>query len=442
MFGPYLDTVRVSEAENLTVTREAFSASEAEKSTAVSRKERAMLLPTSEQSFLWHLKLIDDAKEKIDFMVYQNYSQDYTIYHYAALIRAADRGVKVRIITDGKMGEPGGTVAEIWELLQNHNNIEVYLFNPLDFLVPSGLMVFMHDKLTVVDGKVLICGGANMGTAAYLANLDMEVMITNGGENGAAAQALAYYEKMLGSRLTKRKRSKKTDKAALQKYDDLLSEFYGKSEIANEKVDYSEIGVPVDKCTVLSNRITSGKKPPIILKAIENLAKTAEKATFITPYLLLSQGKIDRLREIASKTPHFRIITNSLYNTRNIGYAAYRANRAAYVDKSIELLEFQEENQSHAKIYTFDGRYSVIGSFNSDERSAHIDTETVVIIDSEEFTSRLDEYIRENYVEKSLQVGENNEYIPSDAVKEGDVPGSKVALYRFLGFLNAFIYLL
>ena len=91
-------------------------------------------------------------------------------------------------------------------------------------------------------------------------------------------------------------------------------------------------------------------------------------------------------------------------------------------------MEYQADNQLHAKMFTFDNRYSIIGSFNLDERSAHIDTESVVIIDSPAFTAQLDDYINDTFVVNSLQVGMNNEYLPSDTVKSHDVP-AKRSLY-------------
>ncbi len=439
---PYTVTLNVSAADNARLTRAALSATQTDINRDEAAKERALLMPTSEQSFYRRLRLVEDARKSIDYMVYDTYEQRWSYHYYTALVRAADRGVKVRIVLDGKMGRLTGELATIGNIVSNHNNIELYYFNKINIFDPAGLMVLMHDKATIVDGDKLIVGGVNMGTGAYLANYDMEVMITNSGENGVAGQAERYFEQIIASDLSTRIKSKKVDLRAKAEYERQYSEFYDNSEMATAEVDYSTQGVAIDKATFVSNKITSGKKPPIILQAIYNLMESSKKTVAVTPYTLLENDKKAKLRALAAKNDEFTIITNSLYNTRNVGYADYYHTREQYLNKNIKLLEYQADNQLHAKMFTFDNRYSIIGSFNLDERSAHIDTESVVIIDSPAFTAQLDDYINDTFVVNSLQVGMNNEYLPSDTVKSHDVPAKKkfiYGLYSTLGIIRCLI---
>lgn len=439
---PYTVTLNVSPADNARLTRAAFSATQQEISRDDADKERALLLPTSEQSFYRRLRLVEDAKESIDYMVYDTYEQEWSYYYYTALVRAADRGVKVRIVLDGKMGRLSGSLKTIGNIVSNHKNIELYYFNPINLLDPAGLMALMHDKVTVVDGRILIVGGVNMGTGAYLANFDMEVMITNSGAEGAAGQAKRYFEKMIANDLCERIVSKKVDYRAKAEYERKYIEFYENSEFATAEVDYSKLGVAIDKATFVSNKISAEKKPPIILQAVYNMMESSQKTVVVTPYTLLENDKKAKLRSLAAKNDEFKLITNSLYNTRNVGYADYYHTRESYIDKNITLLEYQAKNQLHAKMFTFDGRYSIIGSFNLDERSAHIDTESVVVIDSPTLTAQLDSYIDETFVANSLQVGSNNEYLPSDTVKSHSVPTKKrfiYGIYSALGIIRCLI---
>lgn len=101
------------------------------------------------------------------------------------------------------------------------------------------------------------------------------------------------------------------------------------------------------------------------------MMESTSKSIVITPYTLLENDKIRRLRSAAASNDRFRLITNSLYNSKNVGYADYYYNREKYLNSNIKVLEFQQKYQLHAKIYSFYDRYSVIGSFNLDERSAH-----------------------------------------------------------------------
>lgn len=440
---PYMGKVKISEADAARVSVGALSASDEEVSRADAQKERALLMPTvASDTFYRRLHLIADAQKTVDCMIHFNYDDIGPELYYAALMDAADRGVKVRIILDGKQGVMKGRHEDLQQLLQNHNNICVYYFNPVNIWKPAGLNTLLHDKVTIVDNDKLIIGGANMGMGAYNNNFDMEVMITNSGDGGSAGQATRYYESMLNSGLAKRKTSKKADYSAKQRY---LTQFYDKyAEYENEygDVDYATQGVAVNKITVLSNPVTDGKKSPIILEAIFGLAENSSDTTLVTPYALLEGDKRARLRAAAAKNSRFRLVTNSLYNTRNAAYSCYRHNREEYICDDIELWEYQADDQLHAKIAVFDKRYSIIGSFNLDERSAHIDTETVAIIDSEEFAVGVEEYIDQTFIGNGLRVGADNKYIPSDTVTAGEVPKSKKRLYDFYNALMSLVFYL
>ena len=427
--APYTAHVSVNAADRARVSRQALSATADMISADESTKERALLMPSGEQSFCRRLRSVDDAKETIDYMIYDSYEQDYSYYFYAALLDAADRGVKVRIVVDGKLGKLSGSLDTLGRLLQNHNNIEFYYFNMINLLDPSGLLVLLHDK-------VIIVGGVNMGTGAFLGNYDMEVMISNGAENGCCGAIARYFDGLIANELTARIVSDFVDLAAKTRYIDAYREFYGRSELATAEIDYKTQGVAVDKATFLTNEVSADKKSPIILQAVYNLTENSQKATFVTPYALLENDKKREIKRLAASCSDFTLVTNSLYNTRNVAYADYYYTRKAYIDDDIRLLEYQAYDQLHAKMFTFDGRYSIIGSFNLDERSAHIDTESVVVIDSPAFTAIVDEYIEKTFIANSLQVGKNNEYLPSDAVAPHDVPASKRFKYMLYGALG------
>lgn len=438
---PYMDSVTVSAQDDAALTRAAFTAAAEQSETADADKERALLMPTSADSFYRRLYLIEGAQKTVDHMVFTAFKGSFSLYYYTALLRAADRGVKVRIIVDGKLGKPDKDLAQIGRLIQNHNNIEMYYFNPFNIWRPMGLMTLLHDKVTIVDGDKMIVGGVNMGTSSYMDNFDMEIMITNSGAGGSVGQAERYFDELVESKLTVRKISKKCDFSLKTEYISQYSAFYENYELS-EAINYSTQGVPIDRATYLHNKISDGKKAPIILQAIFNLAGSSKKTTIVTPYTLLVDNKKKRLRELAAVNTEFTIVTNSLYNARNVAYAEYYYSRRDYIDSNIALLEYQAKNQIHAKMCTFDERFSMIGSFNMDERSAHIDTESVVVIDSPAFTEIVDNYIRDVFIANSLRVGENNEYVPSDTVVAGDVPTGKRLKYVFYNALSVVINLL
>jgi putative cardiolipin synthase len=95
----------------------------------------------------------------------------------AALLHAADRGVRVRILVDD--GQTGDGDEQI-DLLAAHPLIEVRYFNPfsyrghiaamraLEFAFDySRLDYRMHNKLLVADNAMALIGGRNIGDAYF-----------------------------------------------------------------------------------------------------------------------------------------------------------------------------------------------------------------------------------------------------------------------------------
>jgi putative cardiolipin synthase len=118
-------------------------------------------------------QIIDAAELTLDLQYYI-FRNDKTGRLVAdALLRAADRGVRVRVLID-----EGERVAgdEQIELLDAHPKIEVRLFNPfayrgnaktlrsLEFMLNARRLDYrMHNKLLVVDNAAAIIGGRNIG---------------------------------------------------------------------------------------------------------------------------------------------------------------------------------------------------------------------------------------------------------------------------------------
>jgi putative cardiolipin synthase len=116
--------------------------------------------------------LTEYAEKTIDIQYFIFSTDNVGLIACDYLIRAADRGVKVRIIVDDIMVD-----ADIQDILTfaSHENITVKIYNPG---VNLGKNIFgkiqkfttdfidanqrMHNKTFIVDGKVVITGGRNI----------------------------------------------------------------------------------------------------------------------------------------------------------------------------------------------------------------------------------------------------------------------------------------
>ena len=116
--------------------------------------------------------LTDRAQETIEVQYFIWSTDNIGILASEALLRAAERGVKVRVIVDDLLIDaPDDSLIA----LAMHPNIEIKIYNPKHSVGTSllqrikyiftdfrGVNQRMHDKTFVVDGKVAITGGRNM----------------------------------------------------------------------------------------------------------------------------------------------------------------------------------------------------------------------------------------------------------------------------------------
>lgn len=405
--------------------------------------ERALFMPTSYSSFFRRLVLVENAESSIDFVVHNSNLDDGGQLFYGALLSAADRGVKVRVLTDGKVNRIAGT--RLYEVLASHKNIEFYVYNSFNILRIYETMFILHDKFIVVDNKYLIVGGANTGYRDFIANEDAEVLVSggDGGKSSAVGQVNEYFDSLLNCYMTVRVtgnygtiendyKNLLIDKFYSYYNEGYLSDPGYSAEAYDKNPDYSKLGHAVNKITLLTNPITGTKRAANILYSLTNFTEKSGSARFLTPYFVYGDGVVKQFKQLSSKYD-VSIQTNSLSNTPNIAFGVYSVKRKNLV-KDITFYEYQGDMQIHAKVATFGDNLSVVGSFNLDERSTYLDTEAALAICGEEFTNSVTQFLDAKKNE-SLRVHEDNTYEQND-VQERPTPDRKRALYMFYGILG------
>jgi len=133
-----------------------------------------------------------------------------------------------------------------------------------------------------------------------------------------------------------------------------------------------------------------------------------------SPYLILPKGGIELFTELHKRGVRIRISTNSLASTDNLpAFCGYFKQRRRLLNAGIELYEYKPHPQIqtelveryprlasrnpifalHAKSMVIDDTKVFIGTFNLDPRSANLNTEVGVLIDSEELGQQLTQSI-------------------------------------------------
>ncbi len=137
------------------------------------------LLVSGTEALAARLWLIETAERSIDVQYY--FIRDDTTGDIFAerLLRAADRGVRVRVLIDDLSAGDDAVLAA----LDTVPNVEIRVFNPLaerrfrelNFLTDfARVNRRMHNKSLTVDNQVTIVGGRNIGDEYFEARSDLD----------------------------------------------------------------------------------------------------------------------------------------------------------------------------------------------------------------------------------------------------------------------------
>ncbi len=411
------------------------------------------------------------ATKTIDLQTYI-YSNDFSSkVLIAELKRAADRGVKVRILLDDY-----GTKSDIVDvmLLNQHPNIEVKVFNPVAnrsrlLYYPQFLMDFnrlnsrMHNKLFIVDNIAYITGGRNVGSNYFYpetaANFsDTDVLFIGDMTKYATASFDEYWNYHLSvpaavfpkakSKKDLRKLEKKLENAeqerasAAMEYNKIIT--LAQNEYKKKKFDFSWgygkfLADPPSKVEMSMNE--KEKYRGDIIRALQTLWSDTKDSVYMSAaYFVPGQGGLEHMLNEEKSGVHITIVTNSLASTNApTVYAKWEKYRKDLIKSGADVYEFmlsaenlrgkehdRERKQSsfsvmHSKTIVFDDDISWIGSFNLDPRSAYYNTENVAIFESREFADKLRQMIiNDTKTSWRVTLDEND-----DTIWTGSRPGDK-----------------
>jgi len=134
-----------------------------------------------------------------------------------------------------------------------------------------------------------------------------------------------------------------------------------------------------------------------------------------TPYLTPQKEIIDALLSAVERGVRVEVIVPGPHVDSNIIKAASRAYYETLLDGGVKIYEYQP-GLFHEKSLVVDGRWSLIGSANMDNRSATLNVENVFGIEDKEFGERLETHFLEN---KSLTMEVTRESWNPNVLKRG-----------------------
>ena len=382
----------------------------------VSHNEKIALIDNS-KALSARINLLESAKETI--YLSQFYINDDFVgkIFLGEILQAANRGVKVKIIIDGKYNKISGLIKDYLYALIIHPNIEVKLYEPFKVLKPWTINNFLHDKILIIDNKYGMISGRNIGNRYFLEDvnnnvydLDTIIINTSSDKSDSLREMQDYFFYMWNhkycvktKKINKNKISKGRKKQQLLIYN-LENTRKINKELFEVNFDWEELSVPVNKITLVYNPLERFNKTPLVWLAIANLINNAKNNVFInSPYIVPTKEIANKLETNKLSAVEINVLTNSAGSTPNIlafsGYLRYKEKLLK--SDNINIFEYQGKGSLHSKAYIIDDQLSVVGSYNLDPRSTFLSTESILVVDSTEFAKLLNDYFN-NKIDKSL----------------------------------------
>ena len=390
-----------------------------------------LLLERNLDALAWRLALIDSAKHSLDLQYYVWFGDEAGQLLLARVIAAADRGVRVRLLFDDlNTLLHDMTHVELRDAalarIDRHPNLDIRVFNgwhARDLLgrVNEAVWDFerlnrrMHNKQMVVDNRVAILGGRNIGDEyfglfAEFNFLDLDVL----GVGPVARQASAVFDRYWNSEWVRRIRfvgaapdagaQSDAESEALQH---LLGDSRARRILAGEqswtgRVDALPAALVPGRSVVHTDSPSRAPETRNHMpEAFRALLLSAQSEVLITnAYIIPDAVFIADLQRLAARGVKVHILTNSLasHDVPAVN-SHYEGWRVPILQTGSELHELRAHPQIqaqlidtppvvggfaglHTKAMVIDRRHSFIGSMNLDPRSEVINAEMGVIIDS------------------------------------------------------------
>ena len=400
------------------------------------------LLPVGIDSFLLRMELAKAAERTLDVQYFLIQSDDTGRLLIEALLHAADRGVRVRVLLDdaGSFGRE----AQI-RTLAGYSNVELRLFNPFvyrgnvelvhvaEYLGDATRLNYrMHNKLFVADNAIGIIGGRNVGDEYFQGGRDYEfgdydTLAAGPVVNQVSNSFDAFWNSPLAIPIEALAGGKPTSQD-LDDYRIMLAAHHAQMiELDTPYLRSLAAGEPLGamlsgkaslvwaKAEVIYDspekaKVQSGEQSGRLLR--QRLGDVASQVRseliIVSPYFVPGPAGTKFFEELRERNVRVRILTNSLASSdMPIVHSGYRAYREPLLEAGVELFEVRPvlgqpvvrgnrlKSPSsglyalHAKVIVFDRRRLFIGSMNLDQRSLYLNTEIGLIIDSPELASQI-----------------------------------------------------
>ncbi|MDA0196251.1 MAG: phospholipase D family protein [Bacteroidetes bacterium] len=388
-------------------------------------------------SMIFRAWLSESAEKSIDIQYFIFSADNIGLIAVDYLLRAAERGVKIRLLVDDIMVE-----ADADELLalDSHPNLSIKIYNPTSNIgknLPEKLYSMstdfrgfnqrMHNKTFIVDDKVVITGGRNIADEYFDYDheynfRDRDVLLIGKAAVDVGDSFSLFWDSNLSVPVSDIVSVVDSEINAEVKFEYLhqyacnpinfwpqVREKIKSVPLIFKKIQESGDMVWVDNVSFVSDLpgknigesgLSGGGQSTDSLIALISRAK---KSILIqSPYLVTTELSQQLFQEAVERGVEIKILTNSLLSTDNLeAFSGYQRERETLLKMGVNIYEFKPDAAIrykvmtgalqkeidyspkfglHAKSMVIDKEIAVIGTFNLDPRSANLNTECIAII--------------------------------------------------------------
>jgi putative cardiolipin synthase len=388
------------------------------------------VIPNNREAFTDRVSLARFAQKTLDVQYYEWHADTVGRMLGDEIIQAAERGVRVRFLLDAISFKKRDSAAAA---LSAHPNIEVRIFNPaqhrsarsVEFLANFGrLNKRMHNKSMIMDNACAIIGGRNIGDEYFglgdtYNRRDLDIVAL-----GPIVRDISkVFDEFWNSRAS-------LPIEALVKKEYNIDDFRNEVAVMRQEMeperypfplesDLKSLRARIDGMTgdvvwahgrVLHDSIESMKtegQGETVVDALAAVVRGARKEVLIeSAYFVVRQQGIDLTRALTSRGVKVRVLTNSLASNNVLAaQSGHSKHRGELLDAGMELYELRPDATSvrwqvapqgqncittlHSKVLVIDEQRAFVGSFNLDPRSAEINSEIGLLVDSPVFARQV-----------------------------------------------------
>jgi len=392
-----------------------------------------MLLHSGVEAMAARVSLANRAELTIDAQYYLVKADTAGLLFLNALLNAADRGVRVRLLIDDFLatGQDPKMLA-----LDAHPNFEIRIFNPFARRSRFGRTINvvgdfrrlnrrMHNKSFIADNQVTVIGGRNIGSEYFAAHdrnnfEDLDLLGIGPMAKDVSTMFDRYWNDRMAVPIHHVVRPPEDPEKAMSdmreritagladvsaaRYQGVVEGMLERERIQQDQFTWDPYELVYDPPEFGDKRkaATAESMVPALQAAI---SKSEEEFLLVTPYFVPRRKSLALFKELLDRGVAVKTVTNSLASTNQpIVHSGYGPKRKSLLRMGVEVYELRpdfevtgleesgvEESGGglHAKLFIIDRTELFVGSFNWDPRSARINTEMGIILHSPELAAGL-----------------------------------------------------